>query len=118
MLYFYVKENGKSLIFDYYNSLDIITQKKIIAYVLLLIEKDGNLGMPYTKHIKDKIWELRVDFNKNFHRIFYFIFDGEKIILLHGFNKKTNKTPKKEINQAMLNYNNCLNNLKFKKYEF
>ena len=72
--------------------------------------------MPYTKYIEDKIWELRVDFNKNFHRIFYFIFDVEKIILLHGFNKKTNKTPTKEINKAVSAKKDYLVNLKDKLY--
>jgi len=76
------------------------------------------LGIPYTKHINKKIWELRVDFNKKFHRIFYFIFDGKKIILLHGFNKKTNHTPQKEINKAVNNYHDYLKNLLDKLYEF
>ncbi|MBU1778539.1 type II toxin-antitoxin system RelE/ParE family toxin, partial [Patescibacteria group bacterium] len=54
----------------------------------------------------------------NCYRIFYFIFDGQKIILLHGFSKKTNKTPQKEINKAINYYNNYLANLNDKLYEF
>lgn len=69
--------------------------------------------MPYTKHIDGKIWELRVDFDKNFHRIFYFIFTENKVVFLHGFNKKSNKTPAKEIDQSKNNYDDFIKNLKF-----
>ena len=69
--------------------------------------------MPYSKHIFDKVWELRVDFDKNYHRIFYFIFTEKQIVFLHGFNKKTNKTPIKEIEKAKNNHNDFINNLNF-----
>jgi len=90
---------------------------KILAYFSLLIER-GSLGFPYTRHIKDKIWELRIDFDKNYYRIFYFIFTKDKIILLSGLNKKTNKTPAKEINKAFSYYHDYMNNLQDKLYEF
>lgn len=110
-VYFYYKSNNTSPIYNYYSKLDIKVRRKILAYIDLLIHNNGSLGMPYTKYMGDKVWELRVDFNKIFHRIFYFVFDGEKIILLHGFNKKTNKTPIKEINQALKNQKDYIFNL-------
>jgi phage-related protein len=116
-IYFYRKMVGKSPIYDYYHNLDKKVRRKIEFYILLLIEREGKLGEPYTKHIVDKIWELRVDFNKNFYRIFYFIFTGNKIIFLHGFNKKTNKTPSKEIIQAKNNYDDFINHLNYKTHE-
>lgn len=116
-IYFYYKANNTSPIYQYYLELDIKIRRKILAYIALLIKNNGRLGMPYTRHIEGKIWELRIDFNKNFHRIFYFILDGKKIILLHGFNKKTNKTPQKEINKAINHQKNYLKNLKEKIYE-
>ncbi|MBU2416089.1 type II toxin-antitoxin system RelE/ParE family toxin [Patescibacteria group bacterium] len=117
-LYFYYNTNNRSFIYEFYSALDKKSRRKILSYANLLIEKNGNLGMPYSKHIQNKIWELRVDFNKNCYRIFYFILDGQKIILLHGFSKKTNKTPQKEINKAINYYNNYLANLNDKLYEF
>ena len=117
IIYFYGKKSGNSPIYDYYHKLDEKIRRKIISYVLLLIERNGKLCMPYTKHIDGKIWELRVDFDKNFYRIFYFIFTGNKIIFLHGFNKKTNKTPNKEIAQAKNSYDDFINNLNCKIYE-
>ena len=49
------------------------------------------------KHIEDDIWELRPGDN----RVFYFFYDEDgKFILLHQFKKKTQKTPKREIERA------------------
>jgi len=117
LLYFYCRDNGKSPIRDYFLGLDSKVQNKIIAYVLLLAERNWRLGMPYTKHIAGKVWELRVDFNVNFHRLFYFVCDGDKAIFLHGFNKKTNQTPLREIEQALKNYNDFSEKLKYQIYE-
>ncbi|MBL7154968.1 MAG: type II toxin-antitoxin system RelE/ParE family toxin [Candidatus Portnoybacteria bacterium] len=61
-------------------------------------------------HTKDKIRELKVDFSKNRHRIFYFTFIKKTIILLHAFSKKTRRTPISEIKRAEENYCDVLNN--------
>lgn len=55
---------------------------------------------PYSRHIKGKIRELRVDFGKNRFRIFYFLFIKKTIVILHGFKKDTQKTPPYEIAKA------------------
>lgn len=68
--------------------------------------------MPYDKHIRDKIRELRVDFGKNRHRIFFFTFVGKTIILLHAFLKHTDKTPEAEITKALTNYYKALRSSK------
>ncbi|MBU0476495.1 type II toxin-antitoxin system RelE/ParE family toxin, partial [Patescibacteria group bacterium] len=67
---------------------------------------------PYSKHIKGKIRELRVDFGRNKHRIFYFVFIEKNIVLLHAFLKKTPKTSIAEIEKTGENYYNVLKNLK------
>ncbi len=70
----------------------------------------GYLDEPYAKHIKGKIRELRIDFSRNHHSIFYFTLVGKNVILLHAFLKKTNKTPLAEIKKATENYIDTLNN--------
>lgn len=55
-----------------------------------------SISQQYAKFLEDKLYELRPGSN----RIIYYFFDGEKIIILHAFKKKTPKTPKKEIEQA------------------
>ena len=46
------------------------------------------------------MYEIRVDKSTNIYRIFYFVYTGRRFILLHGFQKKTQKTPKREIEIA------------------
>lgn len=83
-----------------------------MKYVEFLKDNNGYLDEPYSKHIKRKIRELRVDFSKNRHRIFYFIFIKKIIILLHIFSKKTQRTPVKEIKKAEMYLEDVKNNLK------
>jgi len=85
-------------------------RSKIFSYLILLRESNGRLNYPYSSHIKDKIWELRIDFAKNCYRIFYFVFINKRIVLLHAFLKKTNKTPQQEIQKAINNYDDFINN--------
>ncbi len=59
-----------------------------------------------------KIRELRVEFSKNHHRIFYFTFVRKTIILLHAFLKKTAKTPIGELQKAQENYQEVIRNPK------
>ncbi len=57
--------------------------------------------MPYVRPIVNtKLYEIRVQQSTNIYRIFYFAYTGQRFILLHGFQKKTQKTPNKEIELA------------------
>jgi phage-related protein len=87
-------------------------QTKVYKYIEFLRVSNGVLDEPYSRHIKDKIRELRVDFSNKKHRIFYFTFINKNIILLHAFLKKTPKTPPKEIKIAEENYIDVINNPK------
>ncbi|MEK7553710.1 MAG: type II toxin-antitoxin system RelE/ParE family toxin [Patescibacteria group bacterium] len=107
---FYIDSNGYSLVLEYIDNLNNKEKAKVLKYINFLRENKGILDEPYSKHIKRKIRELRVDFVKNKHRIFYFTFINKNIILLHTFLKKTNKTPLREIKKAEENYNNIINN--------
>ena len=54
------------------------------------------LGENITKHLEDDIWELRPGNN----RVFYFFFENDTFVLLHHFRKKSQKTPRREIEKA------------------
>ena len=82
----------------------------VLKYIEFLRKHKGCLDEPYSKHIKGKIRELRVDFARKRHRVFYFIFIKKTIILLHVFLKKTKKTPLSEIKKAEENYRDVLSN--------
>ncbi|MBN1339220.1 MAG: type II toxin-antitoxin system RelE/ParE family toxin, partial [Bacteroidales bacterium] len=57
----------------------------------------------YLKHIEgtDSLFEIRVKSGRDTNRIFCFFDQGQLIIIINGFKKKTRKTPKKEISRAL-----------------
>ena len=57
-----------------------------------------------TKHLEDGIWELRPGNN----RVFYFFYENNTFVLLHQFRKKSQKTPKREIEKAKSERNDYL----------
>ncbi len=109
---FYKDNKGRSSVLGYLDRLPEKEQPKVYKYIEFLRVSKGILDEPYSKHIKGKIRELRVDFGKNRHRIFYFTFIEKNIIFLHAFLKKTQKTPLGEIQQAEKNYYKTINNPK------
>jgi phage-related protein len=78
---------------------------KILAkllHILELIEIEGaKLGEPYTKPLNDGLFEIRAKAQEGIGRSIYCYQKGQKIIILHSFVKKTQKTPKKELEIAL-----------------
>ena len=59
-----------------------------------------NLVMPYTRALGDDLFEIRVKGKEGIARVFYCTIVGNTIIMLHGFVKKTQKTPPRELETA------------------
>jgi len=59
-----------------------------------------NLGEPHTKAMKDGLFEMRLKGQEGIGRVFYCVIVGRKIIVLHSFIKKSQKTPAKELTLA------------------
>lgn len=106
---FYKDAKTKNSVAGYIHKLNGKERLKVNKYIEFLRLNRGVLDEPYSKHIKGKIRELRVDFSRNRHRIFYFTFIDRNIVFLHAFLKKTQKTPLKEIEKAENNYYNFIN---------
>lgn len=66
----------------------------------LMLEFGPDLGMPHTKYLEKGLIELRIKGKEGIARVFYCTMVMGKIIMLHSYIKKTNKTPKKEIEIA------------------
>lgn len=66
----------------------------------LMLKYGPNLGMPHTRAMGEKLFEIRLKSKEGISRIFYCTKIGKKIIILHFFIKKTQKTPMKEIEIA------------------
>ncbi|NBG89359.1 type II toxin-antitoxin system RelE/ParE family toxin [Isachenkonia alkalipeptolytica] len=101
---FYQRENGEIPIQEFLESLPPKLRAKTFREIELLKDHGPDLREPHTKPIKGKdnngIFELRVKFSTNISRLFYFSYYENTFVLLHGFVKKTNKTPKREIEKA------------------
>lgn len=92
----------KHYFIDFVKSLSPKLQDKITKSILY-IETQQMVPAKYMKHIEGTkgLYELRAKFSSDIVRIFCF-FDGEKlVVLLSGFVKKTQKTPKEEIYRAL-----------------
>lgn len=97
---FFELDNGNYPVKDYLDSLDTKMRAKIL-WTINLLETNGNmLGMPYSEHLDDGIFELRTKQGSDISRVLYFFCIRRKIILTHGFTKKTNKVPKNEFETA------------------
>ena len=105
-VFFYQDKNENSPLLEYIQDLASKTDKdsriklaKIQDYIKYLQRVGTQVREPYAKHLDGDLWELRPLRD----RILYAAFDGKSFILLHHFMKKTQKTPKKEIDQAKRN---------------
>lgn len=54
-------------------------------------------SFPLVRHVEGDLWELREESTTNIYRIIYFFFSGRRIVLLHGFQKKGQKLPQREL---------------------
>ena len=90
----------KNYFIDFYNALDSATQRKL-AYVIQYVKTESRWNERFVKFIRDGLFELRAMHNGNIYRVFFIIDDGNIIILFNGFQKKTQKTPKQEIEKAI-----------------
>ncbi len=102
---YYKKENGKIPVLEYLLTLPSKFRAKAFSEIELLQKHGTNLREPYTKSIKGEpykdLFELRVQFSSDISRIFYFTYHNNTFVLLHGFTKKTNKTPAAELERAL-----------------
>jgi phage-related protein len=103
---FYEDKNGNSPIYEYIDELtrrtdkdSRINLKKIRDYMQILSIHGKTAGQPFMRQIDGDIWELRPIKN----RIFFASWYNDSFMLLHHFQKKTQKTPKHEIEQAKRN---------------
>jgi len=84
---------------EFIESLEKSTIAKVLRVVDLLEQFGRDLQMPHSRMVRKNLFELRIRGRQEV-RIFY-TFQQSKIILLHGFIKKSQKTSRKEIELAL-----------------
>lgn len=101
-IHFYRTESGSCPVEEFLNALSGQQAQKI-AWVLQLIEEFDFVPKQYFKKLAgtDDLWEVRVQYSGNIFRLLGFL-DGNNhlVVLNHAFQKKTHKTPSKEIKIA------------------
>jgi phage-related protein len=87
---------------DFYKSLDANVKTKI-QYVLELIKQVDRVPAKFLAPMSgyEGLYEIRVEYQSNIYRIFCCFDEGRVVVLFNGFQKKTQKTPKEEIERAM-----------------
>lgn len=85
---------------DFMESVDSKASRKIFQ-VLDMLQKGLLVSGKFVKKLRDEIFELRVSHNTNTYRIFFIYDEGNLIILFNGFQKKSQKTPRQEIEKAI-----------------
>ena|SRR5690606_1665398 len=93
--------HGDSFI-NFYREQDERVKQKI-QYVLELIKQVERVPEKFLKHLSGTsgLYEIRVEYNSNIYRIFCCFDEGKLVVLFNGFQKKTQKTPKGEIEKAI-----------------
>ena len=76
-------------------------EQRKVDYVVSLLATQDRLPTKFIKHIKDGLYELRVMYGNNIYRVFFIFDEGNIVVLFSGFQKKTQKTPKAEIEKAI-----------------
>lgn len=98
---YYKDEKGSCPVADFMDALDVKMRAKLFGRLELLEEYGPLLTMPYGKHLREGIYELRAVFGSNITRLLYFFADDYRAIVTNGFVKKTQRTPRCEIERAL-----------------
>ncbi len=101
---FYIDPSGARPVEEFLDSVDAKTRARFRWSMEQLRVRNVQAREPLVKHVEDKLWELREESSTNIYRVIYFFFTGRRIIFLHGFQKKTQKTPNKELEIARARY--------------
>ena len=89
---------------NYFNDfIDSLTddEARKVFYVIDMLKTPERVNSKFMSYIREGIYELRAEHNSNIFRVFFIFDEGNVVILFNGFQKKTQKTPKKEIDMAL-----------------
>lgn len=97
---FYERDDGGCPVEEFLNGLDRPPRAKVLALIQLLAEQGPVLPFPYSSQARGRIRELRTQYGRENLRVLYFGAAAREWVLLHGFTKRTPKTPERDIRLA------------------
>ncbi|MEX2381984.1 MAG: type II toxin-antitoxin system RelE/ParE family toxin [Opitutales bacterium] len=95
---FFRSDSGAEPVRRWLKSLSV-EQKKAIGEDIKTVQFGWPLGMPLVEKLAPHLWEVRTKFPGGISRVIFTV-DGDLMVLLHGFIKKSQKIPQKELNTA------------------
>ena len=98
---YYTDESGHVPVREFFKSLDKKTYARFLWSIEQVRVRNVLAREPLVRHVESKIWEIREESNTNIYRVLYCFFKGRRIVLLHGFTKKTQKLPREELDTAL-----------------
>ncbi|MDO4584032.1 MAG: type II toxin-antitoxin system RelE/ParE family toxin [Planctomycetia bacterium] len=101
---YFEKSNGRKPVWDFLDDLGKKNQRlraSVLRDMALLRQFGRSLKFPDVRSMGDGLYELRSQAGSDIARVFYFFFDGRKIVVTNGFVKKTPKTPTRELTKAI-----------------
>ncbi len=96
---FYQTHQGKESVKDWLMSL-AIDDRKAIGQKIKTVEFGWPLGMPLVRKLSKGLWEVRIEISNGIARVIFSLVNNQ-MVLLHGFIKKTQKTPKNDLELAL-----------------
>ena len=97
---FYEEADGTEPAKEFILNLDLKMRAKMLRTIEMLKKNGNKLREPESKPLDDGIMELRAKVGSDISRVLYFFIIGKKAVLTNGFIKKTQKTPRSEIERA------------------
>ncbi len=93
---FYLDDRGESPVELYLESLQPAERAAMLRAIALLAAYGVQLQRPHARRVEGALWELRAGAG----RVFYFVAHGRRCVLLHGYHKKTQRAPRREVGEA------------------
>ncbi len=96
---FYCLASGKEPVLEWLRTLNK-EDKRIVGFDMKTVEEGWPLGMPLVEKLDKNLWEVRSNINDGCITRVFFTIAKHDMVLLHGIKKKTQKTPKKDLDLA------------------
>jgi phage-related protein len=97
-VHFFRSESGNEPVREWLRSFDV-EDRKTIGDDIKTVELGWPIGMPLVRKMEADLWEVRIDLYQRIARLFFTVV-GDRMVLLHGFMKKSQDTPKTDLNLA------------------
>lgn len=96
---FFKTEGGQEPVREWIKTLPR-EEQRLIGKRILAVQYSWPVGLPLVRKLEEDLWEVRVTLDKRIARVLFTVREGALMLLLHGFIKKSQKTPKEDLDLA------------------